>query len=83
MSEASITLLVCLGVIAVLAALVYTTGRGYAAALSGLGTLRRDLDQILAKAQVNERTLIHMRRVLCDAHRKIHTVTKGLEKPAP
>ena len=44
------------------------------------GEVCRTLDQILAQTLANEKHLIHQRGILCDAHRKIHTVSKTLEK---
>jgi hypothetical protein len=41
----------------------------------------RTLDQILARGRNLEHMLTEKRSVLNDAHRKIHAVTKGLEKP--
>ncbi len=51
MTEYSLTLLVCLVVIMVLAALLYAAGRGYLAALTGIGELRATLSQVLADTQ--------------------------------
>ena len=50
MNESSLVLLVLLGVIVVLAALLYA-GRGYIAALTGVAELRATLSQIEAHTQ--------------------------------
>ena len=82
MTEHSLVLLVCLGVIVVLAALLYAAGRGYLAALTGLGELRGITAQILAHAQNADLSLNQQRRVLYDTHKRLCAVTKGVEKPA-
>jgi len=82
MNEPSIVLLVCLAIIAIMAILIYVAGRGTASALTSICEVRRTLDQILAGNRNIETTLEQHRRVLYDAHKQIHTVTKGLEKPA-
>jgi hypothetical protein len=82
MNEQSLVLLVCLVVIAVLAALLYAAGRGYLTAMSGIGELRGIIGQILALSQNADLSLRQQRRVLFDAHKRLCTVTKGVEKPA-
>jgi hypothetical protein len=82
MTEHSIVLLVCLGVIVVLAALLYAAGRGYLSALTGIGELRATMAQILAYCKNADLSLTQQRRVLYDAHKRISAVTKGVEKPA-
>ena len=82
MNEHSIVLLVCLGVILVLAALVYVAGRGYLSAITGIGELHGILCQILAHTQNADLSLSQQRRVLYDAHKRICAVTKGVGKPA-
>ena len=81
MTESTIVLLVCLAVIALMAILIYVSSRGQSSALSAIGEVRRTLDQILAGGRNIEHMLTQQRSVLNDAHRKIHAVTKGLEKP--
>jgi hypothetical protein len=78
MNEHLLVLLVCLAVIVVLAALLYAAGRGYLAALTGIGELRSTLSQILASAQNIDQSLRQQRRVLYDAHKRISSVTKGV-----
>ena len=82
MTEHSLVLLVCLGVILVLAALLYAAGRGYLAALTGIGELRAINTQILAHARNVDLSLRQQQRVLYDAHKRLCAVTKGVEKPA-
>ena len=81
MTESTIVLLVCLTVIALMAILIYVSSRGQSSALSAIGEVRRTLDQIVAGGRNIEHMLTQQRSVLNDAHRKIHAVTKGLEKP--
>jgi hypothetical protein len=81
MTESTIVLLVCLAVIALMAILIYVSSRGQSSALSAIGEVRRTLDQIVAGGRNIEHMLTQQRSVLNDAHRKIHAVTKGLEKP--
>ena len=81
MTESTIVLLVCLAVIALMAILIYVSSRGQSSALTAIGEVRRTLDQILAGGRNIEHMLTQQRSVLNDAHRKIHAVTKGLEKP--
>jgi len=81
MTESTIVLLVCLAVIALMAILIYVSSRGQSSALSAIGEARRTLDQIVAGGRNLEHMLTEQRSVLNDAHRKIHAVTKGLEKP--
>ena len=78
MNEQLLVLLVCLAVIIVLAVLLYAVGRGYPAALTGIGELRSTLSQILASAQNIDQSLRQQRRVLYDAHKRISSVTKGV-----
>ena len=78
MNEQLLVLLVCLAVIVVLAALLYAAGRGYLAALTGIGELRSTLSQILASTQNIDLSLRQQRRVLYDAHKRISAVTKGV-----
>jgi hypothetical protein len=78
MNEHLLVLLVCLAVIVVLAALLYAAGRGYLAALTGIGELRSTLSQILASTQNIDQSLRQQRRVLYDAHKRISAVTKGV-----
>jgi hypothetical protein len=83
MMESTIVLLGCLAVIALMAVLIYVSSRGRNSAALSLSEMRRTLDQILTGNRDIERTLEKHRRVLYDAHKKIHeAVTKGLEKPA-
>jgi hypothetical protein len=82
MTEHSLVLLVCLGIIVVLDALLYAAGRGYLAALTGIGELRGITAQILAHAQNVDLSLNQQRRVLYDAHKRLCAVTKGAKKPA-
>ena len=81
MTESTIVLLVCLAIIALMAILIYVSSRGQSSALSAIGEVRRTLDQIVAGGRNLEHMLTEQRSVLNDAHRKIHAVTKGLEKP--
>jgi hypothetical protein len=81
MSENAIVLLVCLAVIAVMAILIYVGGRRQITALTTLCEVHRGLDQILAGNREIKTTLEQHRRVLYDAHKQIHTVTKALRKP--
>jgi len=81
MTESTIVLLVCLAIIALMAILIYVSSRGQSSALSAIGEARRTLDQIVAGGRNLEHMLTEQRSVLNDAHRKIHAVTKGLEKP--
>ena len=83
MTEHSLVLLVCMVVIVVLAALLYAAGRGYLAALSGIGELRALTAQILAHVQNVDMALFKQRRILYDAHKRISSVTKGVGKPRP
>ena len=78
MNEQLLVLLVCLAVIVVLAALLYAAGRGYLAALTGIGELRSTVSQILASTQNIDLSLRQQRRVLYDAHKRISAVTKGV-----
>jgi type II secretory pathway pseudopilin PulG len=81
MTENSIVLLACTVVIVILAALLYAAGRRYHAALTKVGELSATLAQILAGNRNIEDHLEQQRRVLYDAHKRIHAVTKGLSKP--
>ena len=82
MSEYTVVLLVCLAVMAVLAVLIYVASRGQISALTAVCELRQTLNQILARTEKIDRSLHDQRRVLCDAHKRISAVTKGVEKPA-
>jgi type II secretory pathway pseudopilin PulG len=79
MTENSIVLLVC--TVVILAALLYAAGRRYLAAVTKVGELSAMLAQILAGNRDIEAQLEQQRRVLYDAHKRIHAVTKGLSKP--
>jgi hypothetical protein len=79
MTESTIVLLASLAVIALMAVLIYVSNRGRTAALKNI---HRRLDQILAGYRRIEHDLAKHRRVLNDAHKQIHAVSKGLEKPA-
>jgi uncharacterized membrane protein YfbV (UPF0208 family) len=81
MTEHAVVLLACVAVIAVLAILIYVSGRSQASALTAVHDLRQTLQQILANTQKIEQSLQDQRPVLYDAHKKICTVTKGVEKP--
>jgi hypothetical protein len=81
MTEQLLVLLVCLAVIMVLVALLYTAGRGYLSALTGMGKLSATLSQVLADTQMIELSLRQQRCVLYDAHKRISAVTKAIEKP--
>jgi hypothetical protein len=83
MTEHSIVLLVCLVVIVILATLLYAAGWGYLAALAKFGELGTMLSQILAETHKMDLSLQQQRRVLYDAHKRIHAVTKGLQNPHP
>jgi hypothetical protein len=76
MTEHSIVLLVGLAVIVTLAVLIYLSTRNQ----ESTQPVRQILDQILAGNRAIERTLEQQRRVLNDAHKRIHAVSKGLEK---
>ncbi len=65
-----------------LAILIYVSGRGQISALSAVYEVRLALQQILASTQKIENSLDQQRHVLCDAHKRISAVTKGVEKPA-
>ena len=80
MTEHSIVLLAGLAIIATLAVLIYLSSRSQESALTGTCELRRTLDQILAGNRKIEATLEQQRHVLNDAHKRIHAVSKGLEK---
>ncbi len=80
MSESTILLLVCLAVIAGTAVLIYGGGRRHISALSVLCEVRRGLDQILAGNREIQAALNYHGHVLFDAHKKIHAVTKALQK---
>jgi hypothetical protein len=76
MTEHSIVLLVGLGVIVTLAVLIYLSTRNQ----ESTQPVRQILDQILAGNRSIERSLEQQRRILNDAHKRIHAVSKGLEK---
>ena len=78
MTEHSVVLLVCLAVIAVLAVLIYVSGRGQISALTAVCEIRQTLNQILTNNHDIERSLKQQRRVLYDAHKRISAVTKGV-----
>jgi hypothetical protein len=82
MTEYSITLLVCLGVIVVLAALLFAAGRGYLTALTGIGELRATISQVASDTGSINHSLRQQRRILYDAHRRLSAVTKGVKKQA-
>ena len=82
MTENTILLLASLAVIALMAILIYVANSGRTARIENIAEIRRDLDQLLTGNRSIERTLEQHRRVLYDAHKKIHlAVTKGVEKP--
>jgi hypothetical protein len=82
MTEHTVVLFVCLAVILELAILIYVASRRQIAALSAVCEVRLALQQILANTQKIDNSLRDQRRVLNDAHKRISTVTKGVEKPA-
>jgi hypothetical protein len=82
MTEHSLVLLVCLAIIAVLAILIYVSGRNQASALTAISELRLTLQQILANTQTIDQSLLQQRCVLYDAHKQISAVTKGVKKAA-
>ena len=82
MTEELPVLLVCLAIIVVLAILIYVSGRGQISALSAVYEVRLTLQQILASTQNIDHSLKDQRRILCDAHKRISAVTKGVAKPA-
>ena len=81
MMEHSLVLLACLVVIAVLAILIYVSGRSQASALTAVYELRLTLQQVLANTQKIEQSLQDQRSVLYDAHKRICAVTNGVQKP--
>jgi hypothetical protein len=82
MTDTTILLMACLAVIGLMARLIYAASRGRSSTLTEVCEIRRDLDRLLAGSRSIEDTLERHRRVLYDAHKKIHeAVTKGLEKP--
>jgi hypothetical protein len=80
MTEHSIVLLAGLAIIATLALLLYLSSRGQESAQTMTCEVRRTLDQILAGNRNIERTLEQQRHVINDTHKRIHAVSKGLEK---
>ena len=82
MTEELPVLLVCLAIIVVLAILIYVSGRGQISALSAVYEVRLTLQQILANTQKIDHSLDQQRHILCDAHKRISAVTKGIQKPA-
>ena len=78
MTEHLLVLLVCLAVIAVLAVHIYVAGCGQISALNAICELRQTLQLILANTEKIDRSLHDQRRVLCDAHKRISSVTKGV-----
>lgn len=81
MMDYSIILMFCLAIIALMAILIYRSNCSQQSSLVDFCELRRTLDQVLAGARSIESTLEQHRRVLNDAHKQIHAVTKGLQKP--
>jgi hypothetical protein len=81
MNENTIVLLVCLAIITALAVLISVTGRRQPSSYAAFCEVRRALDQILADDRALEKALEQQRRVLYDAHKQIHAVSKGLQKP--
>jgi hypothetical protein len=75
-----LVLLVCMAVIVVLAILIYVVSRSQLAALSTICELRMTLQQIFDSTKTIDQLLHAQRRVLNDAHKRITTVTKGIEK---
>jgi hypothetical protein len=83
MTENTILLLASLAIIALMAILIYVANRSRTSSIENIAEVRRGVDQLLAGNRNIESTLERHRRVLFDAHKKIHeAVTKGLEKPA-
>ena len=80
MTEHSIVLLAGLAIIATLAVLIYLSSRGQESTLAVICEVHRTLDQILAGTRKIEGALEQQRHVLNDAHKRIHAVSKGLEK---
>ena len=76
MTEHSIVLIAGLAVIVTLTVLIYLSTRNQ----ESTQPVRQILDQILAGNRSIEKTLEQQRRVLNDAHRRIHAVSKGFEK---
>jgi hypothetical protein len=93
MTEHSVVLLVSLAIIAATPILIHVVNRVYAAfriyvlccgqfsAVTAACELRQTINQILANTHEIDRSLQDQRRVLNDAHKRICTVTKGVEKP--
>lgn len=82
MTENTILMLVSLAVIALMAVLIYVASHRRTSTLENTCQIQRDIDQLLAGNRSIERSLAEQRSVLNDAHKKIHAVSKGLEKPA-
>ena len=78
MTEHLLVLLVCLAVITVLAILIYVASRGQISALAAVCELRQTLQQVLANTEKIDRSLHDQRRILCDAHKRISSLTKGV-----
>jgi hypothetical protein len=76
MTEQLPVLLVCVAI------LIYVASRGQISALSAVYEVRLALQQILANTQNIDHSLNDQRRILCDAHKRISDVTKGVQKPA-
>jgi CHASE3 domain sensor protein len=82
MTEHLLVLLVCLAVIVVLTVLLYVASRGQISALTAVHEIRHTLQQVIANTEKIDRSLDNQRRVLCDAHKRISAVTKGVKKSA-
>ena len=82
MNQEWLVLLVCLAVIAILAALLYAAGRAYMAAVTSIADLRSSLDKVHLEAEEIRHAIQLQKPVLYDAHRRISAVTKALAKPA-
>ena len=65
-----------------LAILIYVSSRGQISAITTVCEIRQTLNQILASTEKIDRSLHNQRRVLYDAHKRISSVTKGVEKAA-
>jgi len=60
---------------------IYVLGCGQIATVTAAYEIRQPLQQILASTAKIDRSLHDQRRVLYGAHKRISTVTKGIEKP--
>jgi hypothetical protein len=83
MNDHALALLICLAVILLLAALLYSASRGQVAALTTICDVRQTLRQIMANTEKIDQSLDHQRPVLNDAHKRIYAVTKGAQKAKP